>query len=196
MALMKLAPFVLLMLFACGPTRVASLNLPPPIETNALGVGDVFEVYVYDEVSLSRPFKIEPDGTIEYPLVGRLAVDGKEPQEIESMISNALLEKKILLRPSVSIVVKEINSRKVSVFGQVQKPGQFPITEGMSAVQAISLAGGFTAIGDRDHVTLNRKLTKTKILRVVFSVSAITEGKAQDFPLQSGDTLFIEERIF
>ncbi len=171
-------------------------NLPPPVETNSLGPGDVFEVYVYDEPNLSKAFKVAPNGTIDFPLVGAIEVEGKEPQEVADLLKTRLRDGKILKNPSVAVLVKEVNSKKVSVFGQVQKPGQFPMVEGLTVVQAITLAGGFTPIADRDRIAITRKVSKEKAVRVVFSVAAITEGKMNDIPLQAGDTIYVEERVF
>lgn len=184
------------LILACASGPVKQPNLPPPVETSSLGPGDVFEVAVYDEPAMSKPYKVAPNGTIDFPLIGTLEVEGKEPQEVADLIKTNLKEKQILKNPSVSVLVKEVNSKKIAVFGQVQKPGQFPMAEGITVVQAISLAGGFTAIADRDRVTLNRKVSAKKVVRVVFSVGAITEGKMNDIPLQAGDTLYVEERAF
>lgn len=188
--------FFLGLQLACASGPVKQPKLPPPIETSSLGPGDVIEVTVYDEPSMSKTFKVAPNGTIDFPLVGTLEIEGKEPQEIADLIKTRLRDGKILKNPSVSVLVKEVNSKKIAVFGQVQKPGQFPMTEGMTIVQAISLAGGFTSLADRDRVTLNRRVSKDKVVRVVFSVAAITEGKMNDIPLQSGDTIYVEERAF
>ncbi len=188
--------FAMAVLFACSGGPVKQPNLPPPVETSSLGPGDVFEVTVYDEPAMSKPYKVAPNGTIDFPLIGTLPVEGKEPQEVADLIKTSLKEKQILKNPSVSVLVKEVNSKKVAVFGQVQKPGQFPMSEGMTVVQAISLAGGFTSIADRDRVTLNRRVSAKKVVRVVFSVAAITEGKMNDIVLQAGDTLYVEERAF
>ncbi len=183
-------------LIGCASAPVRPVNLPPPVETNAMGPGDVFEVYVYDEPSMSKPFRVAPDGTIDFPLVGSVEVEGKEPQEVAAILRQLLRDKQILKNPSVSVSIKEVNSKKFTVFGQVQHPGQFPMTPGTTVTMAISLAGGFTAIADRDRVTLTRQIGKAKEVRVVFSVAAITEGKITDVPLQAGDTIYVEERVF
>jgi len=183
-------------LAACGGPPPKAPRLPPPVEGSSLGDGDVIEVLVYDEPSMSKIFKVAPNGTIDFPLVGTVGVEGKEPQEVADVLRARLRDGKILKNPQVSVLVKEVNSKKFAVFGQVQKPGQFPMTEGMTVVQAISLAGGFTPLADRDRVTLNRKVAKDKVVRVVFSVAAMTEGKINDVPLQAGDTIYVEERVF
>lgn len=187
---------VLGLFFGCASPPVRPVNLPPPIETNTLGPDDVFEVYVYDEASMSKPFRVAPDGTIDFPLVGTVEVEGKEPQEVAAILRQRLRDKQILKNPSVSVSVKEVNSKKFAVFGQVQKPGQFAMTPGTTVTMAISVAGGFTQIADRDRVTITRKVGKGKVVRVVFSVAAITEGKINDVPLQAGDTIYIDERVF
>ncbi len=183
-------------LVACGPPPARQPKLPPPIESASLGPDDVFEVTVYDEPAMSKPYRVAPNGTINFPLIGTIQVEGKEPQQVQDLITTQLQEKKILKNPSVSILVKEVNSKKVAVFGQVQKPGQFPMTAGVTLVQSISMAGGFTALADRDRVTVNRKVGPNKILRAVVSVALITEGKLNDIPLQAGDTIYVEERVF
>lgn len=187
---------VVALALGCASAPVRPVNLPPPIETNTLGVDDVFEVYVYDEPSMSKPFRVAPDGTIDFPLVGTVEVEGKEPQEIAALLRQRLREKQILKNPSVSVSVKEVNSKKFAVFGQVQKPGQFPMTPGTTVTMAISVAGGFTQLADRDRITVTRKIGKGKVVRVVFSVAAITEGKINDVPLQAGDTIYVDERVF
>ncbi|GAC1365245.1 MAG: polysaccharide biosynthesis/export family protein [Polyangiales bacterium] len=181
---------------ACTGAQPRPVKLPPPVEISSLGPGDVFEVLVYDEPSMSKPYKVAPNGTIDFPFVGTVEVEGKEAQDVAELLRVRLRDGRILKNPQVSVSVKEVNSKKFAVFGQVQKPGQFPMTEGMTVVQAISLAGGFTSLADRDRVTLNRRIAKDKVVRVVFSVAAMTEGKINDVPLQAGDTIYVEERVF
>jgi polysaccharide export outer membrane protein len=188
--------FVVLLQVACSGPPVRPVLLPPPVEASSLGPGDVFEVYVYEEPSLSKTFRVAPNGTIDFPLVGKVEVEGKEPQDVADLLKTRLVELQLLKNPSVSVLIKEVNSKKVAVFGQVAKPGQFPVIEGMTVVQAITVAGGFTPIADRDRVTITRKVSKEKVVRVVFSVAAIMEGKIADVPLQAGDTIYVEERVF
>ena len=98
--------------------------------------------------------------------------------------------------PQVTLVVKQYNSKKVSVIGAVQKPGSLPWTEGMKLVDAISCAGGFTSLADADHVVLTRIVGPSKTVTATISVDDITDGKVQDIPLQAGDTIKVEQRVF
>ncbi|MEY2936120.1 MAG: hypothetical protein RL033_6869, partial [Pseudomonadota bacterium] len=106
-----------------------------------------------------------------------------------------LIEKRILTDPSVVVSVKEYNSKRVTVLGEVRKPGSFPLTTGMTLVQAISDAGGLSAIANGDRVNLTRK-DKGSATTVVLSFDSITAGKSPDIPLQAGDQIFVNERVF
>jgi polysaccharide export outer membrane protein len=161
-----------------------------------VGPGDVFEVSVLGEKDLPKEYRVQPDGSIGFPYIDRIAVAGLEPQQIEELIKKQLVDKKILVDPQITLVVKQYNSKKVSVIGSVQKPGSLAWTEGMKLVDAISLAGGFTALADADHVLLTRLVGPSKTVTATISVDDITDGKMADVPLQAGDTIKVEARVF
>src|SRR5262245_7440107 len=94
---------------------------PPAASELALGAGDVFEVTVRGEPDLSGKYQVKEDGTINFPLVGRVAVSGKTASAIEGELQT-LLADGYLKRPFVTVVVTEYNSLKVSVFGEVRTP--------------------------------------------------------------------------
>ena len=123
-------------------------------------------------------------------------VAGLEPQQIEELIKSQLVEKKILTQPQVTLVVKQYNSKKISVIGAVQKPGSIPWSEGIKLVEAISLSGGFTSLADADHVRLTRLVGAGKTVTATISVDDITDGKLSDIPLQAGDTIKVDQRVF
>jgi protein involved in polysaccharide export with SLBB domain len=161
-----------------------------------VGAGDVFEVDVLGEKDLPKEYRVQPDGTVDFPYLDRIRVGGLEPQQIEELIKKGLVEKKILVDPQVTLVVKQYYSKKVSVVGAVQKPGSLPWSEGMKLVDAISLSGGFTAIADGDHVILTRVVEGGKTITATVSVEDITDGKMPDIPLQAGDTIKVDQRMF
>ncbi len=180
----------------CGRSHPGAPKLPVPTPSTTVGPGDVFEVSVLGEKDLPKEYRVQPDGTVDFPYVDRLTVKGLEPQQIEELIKRELVDKKILVNPQVTLVVKQYNSKKVSVIGAVQKPGSLPWTEGMKLVDAISLAGGFTSLADADHVRLTRLVPGNKTVTATISVDDITDGKLPDVPLQAGDTIKIEQRVF
>jgi protein involved in polysaccharide export with SLBB domain len=184
-------------LTSCAPeAKTAVPPLPAPSEKTIIGAGDVFTLDIVGEKDLPREYQVASDGTVDLPYVHTLTVEGLEPQEIAELIRQRLMDAKILTDPSVIVQVKEYNSRRVIVLGQVAKPGTFPLTAGLTLLQVISSAGGLTAIANDDHVTLTRKVGKGRTQTVNVSVDDITSGRAQDIPLQAGDRVYVYERIF
>lgn len=178
-----------------GASSNAHLNLPPPVESTAVGAGDVFHLEIVGEKDLPEQYQVASDGTVDLPYIHRIKVSGLEPQEIAALVRKKLMEQKILTDPSVVVSVQEYNSKRITVLGQVQKPGSFPFASGMTLIQAISQAGGFNSIANKDKVNLTRKTSKGA-KTVMVSVDAITDGRSPDILLQAGDQIYVRERIF
>jgi polysaccharide export outer membrane protein len=179
----------------CGSNSNRKVRLAAPSEKTVIGPGDVFTLEIVGEKELPREFQVASDGTADLPYLDTLEVAGLEPQEIARVVKKLLIDKKVLTDPIVIVQVKEYNSRRVILLGQVAKPGSYPLTAGLTLIQAISLAGGLTAIANDDRVSLTRK-TGTTTQTVVVSVDRITEGEAEDVPLQAGDRIYVYERLF
>jgi polysaccharide biosynthesis/export protein VpsN len=192
-AFLGLAAVLLVGCSGGGGTR--KVRLSAPSEKTVIGAGDVFTLEIVGEKDLPREFQVASDGTADLPYVQTIDVAGLEPQEIARVVRKLLIDKKVLIDPIVIVQVKEYNSRRVILLGQVAKPGSYPLTTGLTLIQAISLAGGLTAIANDDRVSLTRKMGSTT-QTVVFSVDRITEGKAEDVPLQAGDRIYVYERLF
>src|SRR5690606_39188061 len=125
------------------------------LEDTSLGPGDLFEVRVYGQESMSGTYNVSSEGSISFPLIGLVSVADRTPRQIEEEIQRRLADG-YLVNPQVSVLVKEYRSRSVSVFGQVQKAGKLPCTYGMTIVEAISQAGGFAAMAKKNSVTVTR----------------------------------------
>src|SRR5450432_2462048 len=166
-------------LSGCAGRPKSRINLPPPVESTTIGAGDVFSLTIVGEDKLPKDFQVA----------------GLEPQEIADLVRKKLVEGDVLRDPSVAVDIKEYNSKRVVVLGQVQKPGSFPLTPGFTLIQAISQAGGFNNIANRDRVNLTRK-NGPQARTIILSVDAITDGSLPDIPLQSGDTISVTERVF
>jgi len=183
-------------MFACTGTPPSPRNLPAPILSTSVGPGDVFEISVVGEKDLPKDYKVNADGTLDFPYLQRVAVIGLEPQQVGDLLKQKLVEAKILTDPQINVLVKTYASKKVSVIGQVNKPGSVPWTDGIKLVDVIVQSGGFTSIADSKHVILTRQTAKDKSITVAISVDAITDGDQPDIPLQAGDTIKIEARVF
>lgn len=191
-----LAAWLVVLVASCGP-RVdnSQVKLPDPVESTTLGPGDVFTMDIVGEKDLPRDFQVASDGSVDFPYVHRMRVQGLEPQEVARAVRERLIAQQILIDPSIIVSVKEYNSKRITVLGQVQRPGSFPLTPGMTLVQAISNAGGLNAIANGDRVNLTRK-DKQGTTTVVLSFDAITDGNSPDIPLQAGDQIYVRERVF
>ncbi len=183
-------------LLGCSRSHPGPPHLPPPAQSTVVGPGDLFEVSVMGEKDIPKTFRVQPDGSVDFPYIDRLVVAGLEPQQIEEAIKKALVDRKILSDPQVTLVVTQYNSKKVSIVGAVQKPGSIPWSEGMKLVDAISLSGGLTSLADGDHVRITRLVAGNKTVTATVSVDDITDGKMSDIPLQAGDTIKIDQRVF
>ena len=195
-ALLRLTGISLAFAVGCGGgNNNARLNLPAPTEKSTIGPGDLFIMEIVGEQGLPREYQVAADGSVDLPYLHTVPVVGLEPQEIARLIRKLLIEKGFLSDPSVIVQVKEYNSRRVTVLGQVSKPGTFPYSVGLTLLQAISEAGGPTGIANIDRVTLIRRVG-TGSRTVMISLGSIMEGRSADIPLQSGDRIFVDERIF
>lgn len=181
---------------ACGSSQpVVVEEAAAELPDTTLGPEDVFDVRVFGEKELSNTYRVASDGTIDFPLIGTVSVTGKTPTEVADLIETALVEGDFLKRPQVSILVTEYNSKKISVFGQVKQPGTFPYQDGMSVVEAISKAGGFTSMA-RANDTVVIRVVDGDEKRFKVPVEAIGEGQAPNFLLRAGDIVFVPERVF
>ncbi len=164
------------------------------VPASTLGPGDVFEVKIYDEQELSGIYRVSSSGSINFPLVGRIQLEGLTSSDIADIIQQKLAER-FLKNPQVSIFVKEYNSKKVSVFGQVTKPGTFNYEDRMTVIQAVSMAGGFTNIASKNEINVTRMVDNEE-KKFFIPVEAIAEGKAKNFFLEPGDIVYVPESIW
>ena len=195
----RLAVLMLLVFLAgCPVSAVAPppsvVNLAKADEDTTLGPGDVFSVTVFGEKDLTGKFLVSAQGTVDYPLIGRIKVQGKTPPAVGVLIKTNLAQG-YLKNPHVSVFVDEYNSKKISVFGQVRKPGTFNYVNNMSIIEAITLAGGFTPMASKNKLTVTRVI-KGKSARFTVPAEQIGEGTATNYLMRPGDIVFVPERVF
>lgn len=171
-----------------------SLKQAPAMPASALGPGDVFEVRVFQEPDLTGAYRVAADGSIDFPHCGRVQVKGLTAEGAGDAIT-ACLKPRFYKNPQVTIYIREFNSKKVFVFGEVQKPGTFPYEDGMSVVQAVTLAGGFTRLAAKNSCTVTRVIDGAE-KRIKVPVEDVGAGRAPNFALQPGDILFVPESLF
>jgi protein involved in polysaccharide export with SLBB domain len=162
--------------------------------TTTLGPGDLIDVRVFEEADLSGPYRVATGGTIDFPLCGKIRVQGLNTSTTSDLLTKCLGEK-YLKHPQVSVLLREYNSKKIFVFGEVQKPGTFPYEEDMSIIQAITMAGGFTKVASKNDIGVTRQVDG-KETKIRVPVADIGSGREKNFKLQPGDIVYVPESMF
>lgn len=183
-----------MVLAACPPRRPP--DVPAAARTDASGAlapGDALEIRVFDEERFGGEYQVGDDGTIDFPMVGAVDVRGKTKDEAARALEDALADG-WLKAPQVSVTVKQRGNREVSVLGQVTKAGSLDYRDGLTLVQAVSLAGGLTPFAAPARVKLTRRTGRgDETLTFEVSLSAIIDGRAEDLVLRPGDIVFVPE---
>ncbi|MDX1365997.1 polysaccharide biosynthesis/export family protein [Pseudomonas sp.] len=159
-------------------------------EPYLLSPGDVVLVSVWREESLQLEVRVLPDGSITFPLAGRVEVAGLDTTTAAQNISAQLEE--YLPDPSVSVVVTGIEGNLVYVLGKVTKPGPMVMTGPTSVLQALSVSGGLDKFADTDAIKVVRRNGKAQeILPIHYSHLISGRDMATNIQLQAGDTLVV-----
>lgn len=153
------------------------------IQPYRLDSGDRLRVTVFEQPSLSNTYTVDQAGYISFPLVGQVTARGQTLSSLSGAIA-AKLKQGYLRDPDVSIEVDRY--RPVFVMGEVGRPGQYSYVPGMTAQNAIAIAGGFTARGNQREIDVTRKING-QVLTGKTTISA---------PVLAGDTIYVKERLF
>jgi polysaccharide biosynthesis/export protein len=165
--------------------------------TYTINAGDEIEVYVWGEERLQRVLHVLPDGTVGFPLVGQLHVQGMLPQAVERVISEKLKPQYRGEVPNVTVSVRAPAGLQFSVMGKVRSPGSFTPGRYINVIDAISLAGGPAEFANLDNVSIIRRQGDHQVtLRVklspVFKGNAPgTIDKGTAVPLVPGDIVIV-----
>jgi polysaccharide export outer membrane protein len=142
-----------------------------------LGPDDVIEVSVYQDKELDRTVPVRPDGKISLPLIGEMAASGKTPTELQKEIAQKL--KQFVAEPNITVVVKEVNSPKVSVIGEVKNPNMYKIKDKATLLDAIALAGGLTEYSKK-KVVISRVGPNGQTEFIRLNIDDLMKGKKPD----------------
>ena len=173
--------------------NVASPSVgPSPVSgpVYLIGPEDVLDVTVWKEPDVSRIVPVRPDGRISLPLVQDVQAAGLSTQELADTIHEKL--RAYLNNPQVTVIVKEINSQRVFVVGEVLRAGAFPLLPGMNILQALSSSGGFTQFADVKKIHVLR-VRAGKQIELPFNYRDVLKGDKpeQNVRLEAGDTIVV-----
>lgn len=153
--------------------------------------GDVLQVSVWGEEKLQSASLVLPDGSITYPLAGRVVVVGLTSSEVEKRIAEKL--KPYLPDPQVSVVITTIAGNSVHVLGKVLKPGQILMAGPMRFLEALSIAGGFDKFAEKSSIKVIRNTTSGQKAIPVGNYDQLIKGENLDnnILLMPGDTIVV-----
>jgi len=184
-------------LVAAAPAPVAQpVNVQDVKDMRAalesIGVGDMVRVTVFRNPDLTTETRVTDQGTISFPLLGDVPVAGITPQQVGKRIADKLSGGKYVVNPEVAVTLMQVNSRQVSVLGNVNKPGRYPIDNINSRLtDFIAAAGGVAAPGS-DLVTVVSMHEGQAQKRDVDLSQMFTSGDVQaNLALQPGDTIYV-----
>lgn len=191
-----------LLLAACGggaAGRPTSGTVVPatstPREDYRLGPEDVLQITVWRNENLSRTVPVRPDGKISLPLVNDIQAAGLTALELRDEIARRL--KEFVTAPDVTVTVTEINSLKVNVLGEVQKPGVLDLKRRVTVLEAIAMAGGLTPFAAANDIVVIRQRPDGRTMRIGVRYKDLVRGDdRQNIGLQRGDTVMVPQSLF
>lgn len=158
---------------------------------------DLVSVTVYGVPEMSRRVRVNASGVVFLPLVGAVYVGGKSLGTAQSLIEKKLAA--YVVKPQVTLFIEEYGNRTISVMGEVQRPGSYPLPaeSGMTILEAISTAGGFTPVAAQDRARLLRTVNGES-MKYTIDVRDLTRGesKEKDIVLQPNDVIFVPQSLF
>ena len=155
-----------------------------------LGSGDVVKITVFGNPDLAVETRVSESGFITFPLIGQVQVAGQSVASAEKIIATSLEKGGFVKSPQVNLIVSVLASQQVSVLGQVNRPGRFPLDATRTLLDFLALAGGVTPDGAEKRISIKRRINNKLV--------ELKLGK--DFTLtvvvKADDTIIVPERRF
>jgi|SRR5215204_2084711 len=163
----------------------------PAVEPPAgfvLGPEDVLSIVFWRDKDMSTQVTVRPDGKISLPLLEEVQAAGLTPAELRTRLTEE--SRRFFDHPSVTVIVNQINSRKVFITGQVAKPGSYVIAAPTTVLQLIAMAGGLKDFADSKNITIVRQ-ERGETSNFLFNYTQIRKNLRQNIELKPGDTVVV-----
>jgi polysaccharide export outer membrane protein len=176
------------------PTKPAAAGVAAKPATDdpnyMIGAQDVLDISVWKEPEVSRTVPVRPDGKISLPLLNDVQAAGLTPSQLAAQLTESL--KKFVANPQVTVIVTTINSQRVYIMGEVIRAGAYPLLPGMTVLQGLSSAGGFTQFANLKKIYVLRQ-ENGKQVKLPFNYKEVVGGKNpdQNITLKAGDTIVV-----
>jgi polysaccharide export outer membrane protein len=181
---------------APGPQTLTTVPMTgasaPMSSAYTIGPGDILQITVWKNDTLSRITPVRPDGKISMPLLHDIQASGLTAMQLRDKISNALSE--FMPNPEVTVSVTDVRSLRVSILGEVQKPGVLELRGETTILEAIAMAGGFKDFASPSKITIIRNEDNGKTKRIRFNYNrAVSSGSSdeENLVLRSGDVVVV-----
>ena len=152
-----------------------------------IGAEDVLQISVWKNDAMTRTVPVRPDGKISLPLLNDVQAGGLTALELRTVLTTKLAE--YIPSPEVSVIVSDVRSFKVSVMGEVARPGRFELRSWTTVLDVLALAGGFTQFAARSRIVILRP-EGTAIKRIPFNYNRLA-GEQENFYLRNGDIVLV-----
>ena len=169
-------------------TGTAAAAVPPP--GYVIGPADVLSIVFWRDKEMSAEVTVRPDGKISLPLLNEIYAAGFTPEQLRDTVTKAA--ERFIDQPNATVVVREINSRKVFITGSIEKPGTFTLAGPMTVLQLIAMAGGLKEYADKSKIVILRS-ENGKSTGFQFNYKQVVEQKkmSQNIELKPGDTVIV-----
>ena len=180
----------LVLLSLVGAGLASAQQQPQERDEYKIGPDDVLNISVWKNEALSRIIPVRPDGKISLPLLNDVQAAGLTAEQLREVLTEQLSEYESA--PEVSVTVMEVRSFKVSVLGEVQRPGRFELRSSTTVLDALALAGGFKDFAATNRIVILRPEGKgTKRIPFNYKKATAAEGETENFFLEPGDIILV-----
>jgi len=196
---MKIISLTLSALLLLGTVPASALEAAAAEKEYFIEAGDVISVNVFPAQEFSKEVTVQPDGTIEIPLLGSMRAQGIKPGELEKMLTAKF--SKYVSNPSITLNVRRFSFNRVALIGQVKNPGYHEYREGMRLLDLVALAGGTDDYSRDSKVRIYRKIKGEgdKLTEVVIKANLedVFDGKMEsNIQLMTGDIVYIPRKPY
>jgi polysaccharide export outer membrane protein len=183
---------------ASFPAIGAAQSVSPPVSEGRavedgeyrIGPEDVLQIIVWKNDTLTRNVSVRPDGKISMPLLDDVQAAGRTTRELRELLTKKLAE--YVAAPEVSVVVTDVRSMKVSVIGEVPRPGRYELKSKATVLDVLAMAGGFSQLASRTRIVVLRP-DGDKMKRIPFNYNKVITagGETENFYIQPGDIVVV-----
>jgi polysaccharide biosynthesis/export protein len=196
---MKTIALALSILTISGSVPAFCLEMPEADKEYFIAAGDVININVLPAQEFSKEVTVQPDGTIEIPLLGTIKAQGFRAEELQKVLITKF--SKYVSNPSITLNVRKFSSSRVAVIGRINSPGYFEYREGMRLLDLVAQAGGVQDYARTSKITIFRSVKgpNDKVLQEVVKadLNAVFNGKLdKNILLASGDIVSIPRKPY